>query len=154
MLVLVATADAHDGLGRAQPRVEQSFVGAGSKRSLQLRITDVDSGKPIPNATVAVTARKDGKGEAIELHARRTSAVLYVVPFALPSAGTWAISVAIAGQNIVPAGFSINVPVSADELSSPGSDDDTSVIGLVGGLLAALAVAWGSVALYRRRRPA
>jgi hypothetical protein len=121
--VLAAPAEAHDRLGRAQPRVDAAVSGEAAARALSIVLTDLDSGDPIPDATVDVTASL-GRDEAglVRLGVREGPPGTYASALELPRSGRWRVDVRISGAGVAPARFQLDVDVAGTGRSRRSSD--------------------------------
>jgi hypothetical protein len=157
LLVTSGPAEGHDGLGRAQPRVDTAVQGSGSARLLLIRLTDMDSGQIVAGATVAVWGSLDAArdGSAIGMVDELRSGV-FRVRIRLPRPGAWQVHVRIGGTRVVPTSFSVGVDVGgaagADERSSSGGPNLVLLIAAPLACVAAAALALGWLGLRRRRR--
>jgi hypothetical protein len=118
---LAPLAQAHEG-GKAQPRIAAALsANAGTVRVLNVRLTDIDSGKPVRGATVVATA------EMSEPHLMRlapwqlseTAAGLYRarVRFAMPA--RWTVSITVSGEQVVAARSSLQATVERGAAAAP-----------------------------------
>jgi hypothetical protein len=152
-LALVDRVYAHDSLGRALPRIDQTLVNVGDSEGIHLRITDADSGAAIPRLVVEATADRDGGHDTTQLVVRKVSAVAYLVPLRLRAPGTWRVHLSITGEKVAPEAVSIDVSVSPSQVRS--SDDrpasDSRVI--LGILVAGACIGISAVVVIRRRAP-
>jgi hypothetical protein len=136
---LVVVADpvaAHDGLGRAQPRVDTTVTGSGSTRTLLMRLTDMDSGNAVTGAIVRVSAGS-GEGARVAGAVSELGPGLFRSRLRLPQPGRWRVDVAIGGSRVVPTSFSADVDVGDvaaldDRPSGGGSDIPLLVLPPVG----------------------
>jgi hypothetical protein len=111
-------ATAHDPLGRAQPSVQTTVKGSGFSRVIAIRVTDLDSGNAIPNATLDLTATSPS-GRRLTPAVTRLQPELFRSTLALDQPGRWRIAARIGGRSVVPTFFSVDVDV-AGAASPPG----------------------------------
>lgn len=150
LLTTAAAAMAHDPLGRAQPRIDTTVkAGDGLSRVIAFRVRDIDSGNPIPLATVAAVAR-DGAGTSILGDVRRIQVELFRCTFSFPAPGRWSVDVRVGGDRVVPTSFSLDIDVGA---TATGKGGGGSSAGLVAAIAAPVVLAGGvAVLLVLRRR--
>lgn len=126
-LVTAAAAQAHQG-GKAEPRIAAALrADRGTVRLLDVRLTDVDSGKPVRGATVLASA------EMSEPHLMRiapwrlseTAAGMYRarVRFVMPA--RWTVSIAVSGERVVAARSSMQATVERSRVGTPPSEPAT-----------------------------
>ena len=152
LIVTVAPAMAHDPLGRAQPSVETTVKGSGLTRAVAIRVRDLDSGNPIPAATLAVRA-VDGDGSTVVCDVTRVPPDRFRCSLVFPRHGDWNVQVRIGGNQVVPTSFSVDVRTVGDPRARAASSGGPDVALLVGASLAVLAAAGlGAVLVVRRRR--
>ena len=152
LLGVSSEAAAHDPLGRAQPSVSTTVKGSGLQRTVAFRVRDVDSGDPIPAATLAIRVSDDG-GSVIEPAVTRVGAQLFRTKLDFPHAGRWHVGVRIGGQAVLPTAFSVDMDaVGAATAEGSASGSDAALwIGAVAAVVGAAGVLAG-VLIYRRRR--
>jgi hypothetical protein len=154
LLGVSSEAAAHDPLGRAQPSVSTTVKGSGLQRTVVFRVRDVDSGDPIPAATLSIRVSDDG-GSVIEPAVTRVGAQLFRTTLAFPHAGRWHVGVRIGGQAVVPTAFSVDVDAvgaAAAEGSSGGSDAALWIAAVAAAVVGAAGVLAGVLIYGRRRR--
>ena len=128
-----APADAHEG-GKAQPRIAATLIPDERLESeLVVALTDIDSGDPIPEASVVVYA------EMTDPHVMRTTKSTLVerdpgvyggrLLFFMP--GRWTVHIAASGAALVEATAQVETRVTASKPTAPPasdeSDDEASV---------------------------
>ncbi|MGH3134597.1 MAG: hypothetical protein ACRDNY_12815 [Gaiellaceae bacterium] len=128
-LSVAPLAQAHQG-GKAEPRIAAALsADPGTVRLLDVRLTDLDSGKLVRGATVVATA------EMNEPHLMRlapwplseTAPGLYRarVRFAMPA--RWTVSIAVSGERVVAARSSLQATVDGGGVGAspvePGTPD-------------------------------
>ena len=154
LLGAASPAAGHDPLGRAQPSVGTTVKGSGLTRMIGFRVRDVDSGDPIPGATLSVRARDD-HGSVLDATVIRVQPQLFRTTLDFPRAGRWHVGVRIGGKAVVPTSFSFDVDAvgrsSAD--GSSGSSDALWVGAATAALVGAAGVLVAALVFRRRRRP-
>ena len=109
-----AVAVAHEG-GKAEPRVAAQAKGTGFNRTLIVRLTDLDSGKPIRGATVEVKTHMTSP-HVMTLLPRTipesSRPGVYRLPYTFVMPGDWKADFEVSGAKVVGAKASLNVPVS------------------------------------------
>ena len=155
LLGAASPAAGHDPLGRAQPSVGTTVKGSGLTRVVGFRVRDVDSGDPIPGATLSVRARDD-RGSVLDATVTRVQPQLFRTTLDFPRAGRWHVGVRIGGKAVVPTSFSFDVDAvgrSGVEGSSDGSDAALWVGAATAALVGAAGVLVAALVFRRRRRP-
>lgn len=104
-LTVVVPADAHIG-GKAVPRIAAAVSSeTGLLRTLTVRVTDVDDGAPITDATVTAAAEmvmpRALRTAPSTLVETRTGVYRARVPFAM--AGEWVVLIGVGGEDVVSA---------------------------------------------------
>jgi YtkA-like len=119
LCVVPAPALAHDDQGRAEPRISAQARGSGFNRMLVVRLTDLDSGKPIAGATVKVKTRMT-RPHVMELLTRTMPEGrpkgTYRLPYTFVMPGDWNAEFQVSGAKVVPAKANLDVPV---EVATP-----------------------------------
>jgi hypothetical protein len=119
-------ADAHEG-GKAQPRISATVIPADRLESeLVVALTDIDSGDPIPDATVVVYA------EMTDPHVMRTTKTTLTerkggvyggrLLFFMP--GRWTVHIAASGATLVEANAKVGTRVTASTPAAPEATPD------------------------------
>ena len=113
-VVAAAPAAAHKG-GKAEPRIAAAVrdTGRGFERVVTVRLTDVDSGKPVTGATVTAAA------EMVDPHLMRLAPWplaegkpgIYRARVQLVMPATWALRIAVTGSDVVPASARLSFEV-------------------------------------------
>jgi hypothetical protein len=112
-LLVAHSAAAHNG-GKAEPRIAAGIGrGAGLVRVLTVRLTDVDSGKPIAGARVVAFAEMTFP-HVMRLVgwplAERTGGV-YRAAVRFPMPALWRVTLRVGGREVVPASSSLPVRI-------------------------------------------
>jgi YtkA-like len=125
-LVLAPSAFAHEG-GKAEPRIAAKFPGDGLVRPLTVRLTDLDSGDPIPGATVTASAHMTRPHVMTTLPSRLRQAGtgVYEARLSLLMPGDWTIRIGVTGKDVVPASAELPVKVRVAS-GSGGSGGDVT----------------------------
>lgn len=114
-LLVPAPAAGHDDKGRAEPRIAAEARGSGFNRTLIVRLTDVDSGKPISGATVKVKTRMT-RPHVMELLKRTIPEGrpqgTYRLPYTFVMPGDWSAEFEVSGAKVVPAKASLDIPIA------------------------------------------
>jgi hypothetical protein len=153
LLGAASPAAGHDPLGRAQPSVGTTVKGSGLTRVVGFRVRDVDSGDPIPGATLSVRARDD-HGSVLDATVTRVQPQLFRTTLDFPRAGPWHVGVRIGGKAVVPTSFSFDVDaVGRPSAASDGSDAALWVGAATAAVVGAAGVLAAVVVFRRRRRP-
>jgi hypothetical protein len=118
---LASPAPAHEG-GKAEPRIAAGVTAeAGTVRLLNVRLTDIDSGKTIRGATVVATAGMSAPHlmRLAPWQLSETAAGLYRarVRFAMP--GRWTVAIAVSGKKVVAARSTLPVTVERGATAAP-----------------------------------
>jgi hypothetical protein len=118
-----AAALGHEG-GKAEPRIAAGVSGgAGTVRTLTVRLTDVDSGRVISGATVTAYA------EMANPHVMRTvpwslvenEAGTYQAAVQFPMAANWSVAVSVEGDAVVRARSSLSVRIARRAVPEAGT---------------------------------
>ena len=127
--------------------------GSGLTRVVGFRVRDVDSGNPIPAATLSVRA-DDGDGSAVVGRVTRVGPELFRTTLEFPHAGRWHVGVRIGGEAVVPTSFSVDVDAvgSSSADGSSGGSDAALWIGVVAAAVVGAAGVAVAVLVLRRRR--
>jgi len=120
LVVAVPAASAHDQLGRAQPGVETTVKGSGLTRAVTIRVRDVDSGNPIPAATLSASARGED-GTVVPGSVARVGPERFRLALDLPGPGRWRVGVRIGGDAVVPTAYSFDVDAAGRSRVDPPS---------------------------------
>jgi hypothetical protein len=121
-----AVAAAHEG-GKAEPRIAAQAKGTGFNRTLIVRLTDLDSGKPIRGATVEVKTEMT-RPHLMTLLPRTipesSRPGVYRLPYTFVMPGDWRADFEVSGKKVIGAKASLDVPVavaaSSGGQTSPG----------------------------------
>jgi YtkA-like len=109
-----AVAAAHEG-GKAEPRISAQAQGSGVNRTLVVRLTDLDSGKPIRGATVDVKTTMT-RPHFMTLLPRTipesSRPGVYRLPYTFVMPGDWKAEFEVSGKKVVGAKASLDVPVA------------------------------------------
>jgi hypothetical protein len=149
-LVLGDPATAHDPLGRAQPSTETTVQGSGFTRVMAIRVTDLDSGNAIPNATLEVTATSPS-GRRVTAAVTRLEPELFRCKLALGQPGRWRIAVRIGGSRVVPTAFSVDVDIAGTAPPKDGASSGGRSLAFLVGVPVAVAVGLTLVVVAVRR---
>jgi hypothetical protein len=119
-LLVAPTSAAHIG-GKAEPRIAAKLGGRGLVRPLTVRLTDLDSGDPIADATVTANAAMTTPHAMSTLprRLRETQPGLYRARLTLLMPGRWTVAIKVEGEDVVPA--SAELPVRFGAASGSGS---------------------------------
>jgi hypothetical protein len=125
--------------------------GSGLVQTVVFRVRDVDTGRPIPTATLSVDA-VGGRGSTVGCDPARVGAELFRCRLDLPQPGDWTVRVRVGGEQVVPTSFSFDVQAvgSAPANGSSGGPDVALIVGVGLAVLAAAGLA--AAFLVRRRR--
>lgn len=121
-------AGAHEG-GKPEPRIAAGVSGSpGLFRILTVRLTDVDSGKPVAGATVIASAEmtspqvmRTSPWQLAEL-----SPGLYRARVRFPMPADWSVSVGASGDDVVAASSMLPVRIASDAATSSPSGPDAA----------------------------
>lgn len=118
---LASPAPAHEG-GKAEPRIAAGVsANAGTVRLVNVRLTDIDSGKPVRGATVLATAEMNAPHlmRLAPWALSETAAGLYRarVRFAMPA--RWTVAIAVSGARVVTARSSLGVTIERGAAAAP-----------------------------------
>jgi hypothetical protein len=109
-----AVALAHEG-GKAEPRIAAQAKGTGFNRTLIVRLTDLDSGKPIRGATVEVKTQMT-RPHLMTLLPRTipesSRPGVYRLPYTFVMPGEWEAEFQVSGAKVIGAKASLDVPVA------------------------------------------
>jgi hypothetical protein len=104
--VVTEPAVAHQG-GKAEPLIAAAVDGKGLVRTLTVRLTDVDSRKPVAGATVTVTAEMTRPHTMTlapwALAEQRRPPGTYRARVRFPMAARWTVTIAVTGAKVVAA---------------------------------------------------
>lgn len=119
--VVASPAQAHEG-GKAEPRIAAGVSAeAGTVRVLNVRLNDIDGGKPVRGATVLATAEMDASHlmRLTPWRLRETAAGLYRarVRFAMPA--RWTVTIAVSGKRVIAARSSLGVTIERGAAAPP-----------------------------------
>ncbi len=143
-------ATAHDRLGRAQPSTQTTVKGSGFTRVMAIRVTDLDSGDAIPNATLDVTATSPS-GRRVTEAVSRLQPDLFRCKLELDQPGRWRIAVHIGGSSVVPTAFSVDVEVSGAAPPNGRASSGARSLAFLVGVPVAAAVGLALVVVAVRR---
>ena len=103
-LVASDTALAHKK-GKAEPRIAAGLAGSGLSRTLTVRLTDIDSKKPVKGATVVATPRMgEPHGMAVgDVRLDEVSPARYRGVVRFPMEGRWTIAITVTGKKVITA---------------------------------------------------
>jgi hypothetical protein len=107
-------AAAHEG-GKAEPRIAAQVKGTGFNRTLIVRLTDLDSRKPIRGATVEVRTemRRPHFMTLLPRTIPETSRPgVYQLPYTFVMPGDWKAEFEVSGPKVIGAKASLDVPVA------------------------------------------
>ena len=130
---VAAPAQAHEG-GKAEPRIAAGVsANAGTVRLLNVRLTDIDSGKPVRGATVLATAEMNAphlmRLAPWELSETATGLYRARVRFAMPA--RWTVTIAVSGKRVGAAHSNLPVTIERGAAAAPpaaaGAPDLTSL---------------------------
>lgn len=98
-VVLSAVSDEDE---QAEPRIAATVSGHGLVRPLTVRLTDLDSGKPISGATVTASAgmTRPHVMTTQPSRLRQTGAGMYKARLSLFMAGDWTIRIGVTGKDV------------------------------------------------------
>jgi hypothetical protein len=124
-------ADAHRN-GKPEPRIAASVSGGGLERVLTVRLTDLDSGKPISGATVTASAAMGSPHAMQTLPGRlqQTGPGLYRARLGLFMAATWTVTIDVSGPNVVAARAELPVRVAFGSTSGSTSTEGSGLTNL------------------------
>jgi YtkA-like len=115
-----AVAGAHEG-GKAEPRIAAQAKGSGFNRMLIVRLTDLDSGKPIRGATVEVKTQMTSP-HVMTLLPRTipesSRPGIYRLPYTFVMPGDWKADFQVSGKKVLGAKATLDVPVAATTAGS------------------------------------
>lgn len=118
--VAPAVAFAHEG-GKAEPRIAAQARGSGFNRTLIVRLTDLDSRKPIRGATVEARTQMT-RPHFMTLLPRTIPETsrpgVYQLPYTFVMPGDWKVEFEVSGPKVIGAKASLDVPVA---VAAPGS---------------------------------
>lgn len=114
-------SQAHEG-GKAEPRIAAGVsADSGTVRLLNVRLTDIDSGKPVSGAAVFATAEMSAPHlmRLAPWELSETAAGLYRarVRFAMPA--RWTVTIAVSGKRLVAARSNLPVTVERGAAAAP-----------------------------------
>ena len=150
LLGSASSAYGHDPLGRAQPSVETTVKGSGLSRVVAIRVRDIDSGNPIPAATLSASARGDD-GTVVPASVARAGPDLFRLTLDLPRPGSWRVDVQIGGVAVVPTAYSFGVEAEGRTRADPSAGGAGATVWIAA---AAAATAAGAIVCFlvvRRR---
>jgi hypothetical protein len=114
-------------------------------------VRDIDSGNPIPAATLSVFARDRG-GSPVEATITRVTPELFRCRLDFPRSGNWSVRVRVGGDRVVPTSFSFDVEAAGRSTVDASSSTGPDVAILVALSLVVLVGAAVAVVLVVRRR--
>lgn len=152
LLSASSPAAGHDPLGRPQPSVETTVKGSGLTRVIGFRVRDIDSGKPIPAASLSAQAR-GADGSVVPGTVTRVTPELFRYTVVLPRPGRWHVDVRIGGSGVAPTAFSFDLDATGPPRSGGSAGgSDAALWAAAGGAAAAAAAIVAVVLVVRRRR--